>query len=360
MKIASIALAGVLATALTGCGGGSPTIKIPPPRPGIHFGFNEDRSVSAYSLQAELGMPIRRFPVAWGDVEPHPGKWIWSSYDANYRAMRSDGLKPLVVAVGAPCWATSSVSRCQGGLREPPDSSHDRDWAEYVRRLAGRYPGAIGIEIWNEPNIVPYFRPYPNPVRYTALLKEGYAAVKGVDPTMPVISGGLFPSAETGNFGVGDGQFLAAMYAAGARGSMDGIGAHPYPFGSPGEGYDIDAMRADVQRLRSVRDAASDSSTPIWITEMGVSTVSAPGYPPGESEGGQEHDLLALVGAVLEDGKIPVALIHRLIDAPYSPSSDAVGLVDSGFGVFRADGAPKEAACALSHEFRGSLPCPAR
>jgi polysaccharide biosynthesis protein PslG len=353
---AAILLAVLLVVAAGGCGG-STSVQVPPPSPGVEFGFNEDRSVPAYGLQAELGMPVRRMSVDWGAVEPRLGHWDWASYDSDYRAMRSSGLLPLLVAVGAPCWATDAESECERGVRQPPDQGHDLDWGEFVRRLADRYPSARAIEVWNEPNIVPYFRPYPDAVRFTALLKTAYEAVKSVDAKMPVVSGGLFPSPETGSFGIGDGQFLASMYAAGAAGFMDGIGAHPYPFGPPGEGYDIGATRADIERLREVRDAAGDSSTPIWITEMGVSTASAPGYPPGETEAGQKEDLLALVATVLEDRKIPVAIIHRLVDAPYDASGDAIALVDSGFGVFRTDGTPKQAACALSREFRGSLDC---
>jgi polysaccharide biosynthesis protein PslG len=353
---AAILLAAALATGGAGCSGAT-SVRVPPPIPGIEFGFNEDRSVPAYGLQAELGMPVRRMSVDWGAAEPRPGRWEWASYDSDYRAMRASGLLPLLVAAGAPCWATGAESECEQGVRKPPDQSHDREWGEFVRRLAARYPSARAIEVWNEPNIVPYFRPYPDAARFTTLLKTAYEAVKGVDPKMPVISGGLFPGAESGSFGIGDGQFLASMYAAGARGFMDGIGAHPYPFRPSGEGYDIEAAKTDIERLREVSDAAGDSSTPIWITEMGVSTASAPGYPTGKSEAGQKEDLLALVAMVLEDRKIPVAIIHRLVDAPYNASSDAVGLVDSGFGVFRADGTPKQAACALSREFRGSLAC---
>jgi hypothetical protein len=353
--IAVIVLTGAISASAAGCGGNGNS-GIPSPRSGVEFGFNEDVSVRDYRLQAELGMPIRRFPVAWGNVEPNPGTWNWASYDADYRAMQADGLSPLVVAVGAPCWATASQASCQRGLRRPPDPAHDGDWAEYVRRLAARYPSAVGVEIWNEPNIVPYFRPRPDPVRYVALLEAGYGAVKSVNPAMPVISAGLFPSAQSGSFGMADAQFLAGMYAAGAGGSMDGIGAHPYPFGV-GQTYDVNAMKADVERLRSVRDSAGDRSTPIWITEMGVSTASAPGYPAGESEQGQEDDLLSMVGAVLDDGKIPVALIHRLVDTPYNPAGGALALVEAGFGVFRADGSPKAAACGLSQEFHGSQSC---
>jgi polysaccharide biosynthesis protein PslG len=328
---------------------------------GTLFGFNEDATVGSYSLQAELGMQIRRFPVAWGDVERAPGVWSWTRYDRDYRSMRASGLTPLLVAVGAPCWAGPSAASCHGASPEPPDPAHDREWAEYVRRLIQRYPDAAGLEVWNEPNIVPNFRPRPDPARYTQLLEAAYTAAKGVDPRMPVISAGLFASPASGAYGVGDATFLAGMYAAGAKGSMDGIGAHPYPITSTASGgspsYDIGAMQDDIARLRAVRDAAGASSTPIWITEMGVSTQSAPGFPPGASESDQANDLLKLVTEVGRGEAIPVALIHRLVDPSYDPAGGALGRFEAGFGVFRSDGTPKLAACELSTAFHGSLTC---
>jgi hypothetical protein len=358
--LAAIALAVLLSASAIGCEFGDERSREEPgPRHPTSFGFNEDTHMRSYDLQADLAMPIRRFPVAWSDVEPAPGRWVWGRYDSDYRSMREEGLSPLIVAIGAPCWAAPARTACEAGLRGPPDPSHDADWAEYVRRLTARYPDAAGIEVWNEPNIGPYFSPGPDPVRYTALLKAAYRAVKRVDPKMRVISGGLFASSASGGFAISDEQFLAGMYGAGARGYMDGIGAHPYPTtqGGAGGNYDIEATEDAIDRLRSIRDAAGDTGIRIWITEMGISTASAPGFPPGESESGQAQELLGLVKFVRNDGHIPVALIHRLIDAPPNPSGGALGLVESGFGVFRADGVPKSSACALSDAFGGSLSC---
>jgi hypothetical protein len=234
-----------------------------------------------------------------------------------------------------------------------------------VRRLTSRYPAAVGIEVWNEPNVVPFFDPV-DPVRYTALLKEAFAAVKGVNPRMPVISGGLFASDGSGAYGMADNKFLSAMYAAGARGSMDAIGAHPYPITSgPSIEYDPAAIEEPLQRLRVARDAAHQSSTPIWITEMGVSTQTATGSPFGATEAQQADYLVRMVHEVEAEPDVRMALIHRLVDVPPPPVTPspfggppvAAVSVESGFGVFRADGSPKPAACALSRVFHGSLAC---
>jgi hypothetical protein len=256
-----------------------------------------------------------------------------------------------------------------GWTKRWPGPAFDSAWAEYVRRLAERYPEAIGIEVWNEPNITPSFQPV-DPARYAALLKEAYDAVKRVDPKMNVVSGGLFPSDTSGSYGMADNQFLAAMYAAGAKGHMDAIGAHPYPIVSGSNGasrYDPAGTEQALDRLRAVRNAAGASSTPIWITEMGVSTQTVAGSPPGATGVQQADYLLQVVHDVQAAPDVPVALIHRLIDVPAAPTGPFPyvtppipgqgGTVESGFGVFSSDGKPKQAACALSQEFHGSLHC---
>ena len=337
----------LLAASVSGCGAGSDA-------PDAEFGFNEDVVPGSLELQAELGMPVRRLKVPWSAVEEQRGRWRFARFDALYAEMRADELEPLILAVGAPCWTGSAGEPCTG----VPSPAFDREWSEYVRRLAVHYPDAVGIEIWNEQNAARMFPPHPDPARYTELLNAAYRAVKSADPEMPVVSGGLLPNPTTHRYAVGDAEFLRGMYAAGA--TMDGIGAHPYPLTAvPGGGsrYDLSAMEEGLERLRAVRDAAGESSTPIWITEMGLSTRPGVGFPPGLTESEQAVALLEMVRAAKEDPDVSLALVHRLVDARWTPGAGPLARVESGFGVFRADGAPKPAACALSDEFGGALSC---
>lgn len=323
-------------------------------------GFNEDPDPSRYSLQASLGMPVRRISVPWNGLQPAPDSWDWSQYDAQYSALLTAGLRPLIVAVAAPCWAHPAVA-CTPATQAPPDPQFDSAWAQYIGAVARRYPGAIGIEIWNEPNLNALFSPRADPARYAQLLQIAYEAVKNANPNMPVVSGGLFASSEGGPNGMADAEFLSGMYAAGANGFMDAIGAHPYPT-TEAEGaftgrYDPSAMERDLERLRRVRDLMGDASIPIWVTEAGVSTQSAPGAPTAASEDEQSAYLTSMVESGEHDSDVPVFLIHRLIDEPHDPSEGPLDLVEAGFGVFRSDGTPKPAACSLSEMFAGSLAC---
>jgi hypothetical protein len=230
-----------------------------------------------------------------------------------------------------------------------------------VRRLTERYPEAVGIEIWNEPNIAPTFPPYPDPNRFAALLEAAYGAVKDVDPELPVISGGLFPATATGRYGIADSQFLAELYKAGAGDWFDAIGVHPYPMvtdtpGAPAR-YDLVAMQQALDRIRAARDAAGYAGTPIWITEVGVSTASARGFPPGATQAEQARLLLAVVDTAEKADDVEVTLIHRLVDTDRPGGSSPLAAIETGFGVLDSSGEPKLAACALARRFKGSLAC---
>ncbi len=322
------------------------------------FGFNEWNDPSNYYLQPQLNMPVRRMLMGWNQVQPTAGTWDWSQSDTVYSALLAEGLKPLIVVQSAPCWANPALSCSTGTL--PPDPAHYAAWGQFMAALAARYPAAIGIEIWNEENLTGEWEPYPDPAAYTAVLKTAYQAIKRVNPAMPVVSGGLFVSPTSGPDGVGDTQFLSAMYAAGAKGFLDGIGIHPYPIAG---GWDGSPVRVDVptteqtlDSIRAVRDAAGASSTPLWITEIGVATQSIPGSAPAASELQQAEDLLMMLTEARADGDVRVALIHRLVDQPLYPGDPAAGY--DGYGVFNPDGTPKQAACQLSLLFGGTLDCP--
>ena len=101
---------------------------------------------------------------------------------------------------------------------------------------AHRYPGAVGFEIWNEPDAWNYWGrgllPI-DPVAYTNVLSSAHDAIKSVSPSMPVIGGALapYPTTVAGvHLSVND--FVGAMLRAGAADDMDGISLHPYPSGA--------------------------------------------------------------------------------------------------------------------------------
>jgi hypothetical protein len=324
------------------------------------FGFNTYTSPQTIAAQKLLGAPTQRIFVAWSTVEPAPGLWSWQQSDQQYQAIVAGGLRPLIDVFAAPCWARPSTG-CGAWYTGPPDPAYDPAWTDFVRRLSARYPKAIGVEIWNEPNLDVMFWPRADPVRYTKLLAEAYSAVKRTNRAMPVVSGGLAQSPLPGSVvgGEGDQPFLAAMYAAGARSSMDAIGAHPYPVAYNPDwtprAWDPAAMEQMLQRLRAAR-AAAGGRQPIWITEVGESTTAQYAYPPPVGPAQQAADLLTMINSAEADSDVPVMIIQSLQDlAPWNVN--AYNSILAGVGVFAWTWTPKPAACVLSHLWHGSLAC---
>jgi hypothetical protein len=337
------------------------------------FGFNAYITPTTVRYQRAVGANVTRLIVPWSQVEPQPGQWNWSTVDQQYGEIIRGGLRPLLVVFGPPCWAEA---QCNVAFASPPMRSADGSWSAYVRALTARYPDAVGVEVWNEPNLASAFYPQADPKRFTQLLSEAYRAVKSVNPSMPVISGGVAMNDATGAGSVGYASrtFLEGMYAAGARRWMDGLAIHVYPSDTTNTGslvWNPGALSRWLAQVRAVGHAADAPDVPIWITEMGVSTTTEPGFPAAVSPEVQASDLMTMLQTARGDPAVRAVLIDTLQDAAPDVVQDLVSdllgplinydvfynQVIEGLGVFHTDWTPKPAACQISKAFSGSLSC---
>ncbi len=336
----------------------------PVAQPALQLGFNTYTAPRTVTEQREVGAKVSRLFVDWSVVEPSHGTWSWQQSDQQYAELIAAGLHPEIVAFTAPCWARPSTDCSNPYFTGPPDPAYMQDWVTYIHDLAVRYPAAAAIEVWNEPNLDQYFLPRSDPARFTALLKAAYAAIKAVNGSMPVISGGLLlsppiPGSGQVSGGYGPEQFLTAMYADGAKRSMDALGVHIYPSdyvnGAPAT-WDPAAMQTWLGQIGTVRSAAGEGSQPIWITEMGVSTATEPGWPAATTPQQQATDMSQMIQIARANPSIRTAIIHGLEDQSLG-YSDPDNAVNAGWGIFTSDGTAKPAACAVSRLFAGALSC---
>lgn len=342
----------------------------------VLFGFNTYTNDLTTGLQRALGVPVQRMFVRWSQVQRAPGVWDWSEYDTEYKVATTTGIRPLVVADDSPCWARTSGACSGGAIEGPPDAARDADWREFLRRLTERYPAALGIEIWNEPNLTSEWSLNPNPERYAQLLQQAYETIKATNPVMPVVSGGLLANdvEGVGSGGMGDRTFVQRLFAAGAGRFMDAFGVHPYPEARMPDGsqrWDPAIANQTVADLRGIIAAAGFPNMPVWITEVGESTGSQPGFPAAVTPQQQAADLVRILQDAVRTKAIPVVVIHTLGDTQSNAleqgfdnlSQPTTGIsvfyngVGSGFGVYDSDNKPKPAACAISRELGGTLAC---
>jgi hypothetical protein len=321
------------------------------------FGFN-DNSVLAGRAGADdvarlaegTGAGILRMTFDWRHAEPARGVYDFGPYDAIYNAALKRGIHPLFILLWAPPWATDSLLGCGGDCRQPPSPRFDGDWRGIAGMLAKRYPKLAGIEIWNEPNEKTFWRPQPDPARYADLLAQAHDAIKAVNPSMRVLGGAVANRAQGIDGNVASAQFVRSLYDHGARGKMDGLSLHPYE-----PGANVGDVLSDVDAIRSVRDQAGDRGTPLWVTEIGLSTSGPDGAPLHVDENGQAGRLVDVFRALRSAPGVQAVLVHTLIDPgdAHDPAN-----TEAGFGIVRGDLSVKPAYCPLARAVGVKGRCP--
>ncbi|MDM8521616.1 glycosyl hydrolase family 18 protein [Anaerolineales bacterium HSG6] len=248
-----------------------------------------------------LGFNWVKFQMAWKDVEPGQGGYSWGMWDEIINAYNANGIQVMLSIPKAPDWA-----RPPGDDRSVEGPPQDPAlYAQFVAHVAARYPGRVqAIEVWNEQNL--WYeaggRGRINAGTYTNLLQLSYNAIKSVNPDMIVMSGALTPAGNVGDLATDDIDYLNQMYANGAKGHFDVLGAHPSGFlcpamgqwttvtpeeavGDPGHGTFTNRHHSwcflgTMEGYRNVMVANGDSAKSISPTEFGwaVTGNPQPGY----------------------------------------------------------------------------------
>ncbi len=213
-----------------------------------------------------------RFDFLWTAIEPNAGQFQWKQYDAIVAAVKSHGFTILGEFNATPTWARGTA--CTASDKCPPADM--AAWQDFIRNVVTRYKSSVGYwEVWNEPNLRGSWQTGPDPASYTQVLKAAYPAVKQADPNGVVVSGGLAPAGQLTSDAYPPLDFLKGMYAAGAQGSFDAFGLHPYtyPFtpDTPASYNNYFSMGA----FYDVMVANGDANKQIWSTEAGAPTGTA-------------------------------------------------------------------------------------
>ena len=287
-----------------------------------------------------IGIDSIRFDADWAMVQPDsPRKFDWTELDQAVDSARAAGMSVDLIIDGCPPWAALSGTRDD----QTPVPASPHNYARWAASVAARYaPRGVNLfEIWNEPNAADTWSPRASPSAYTADLIAAYSAIKAVDRSAFIISGGLAPAATNGrDFSPID--FLKAMYADGAKGSFDALGYHAYSY--PALPYTYEPWSAWSQMdktnpsLRSIMKDNGDNNKPIWITEFGAPTEG----PDGVGETAQAAAISQAISAVRITSWLGALYVYTWQDSGNSPDTD-----EDWFGILTARGKPKLAYAAI-------------
>jgi polysaccharide biosynthesis protein PslG len=215
-----------------------------------------------------LGVTWVRHDVAWDVAEPAPGRMNWAPTDAVVIDALRRGLSILYTISYTPAWANGGHADHRYAPTDPAQ------FGAFAGKVAARY-GQFGVhayEIWNEPNIS-YWKPRPDPARYTAVLRAAASAIRRADPAATIITGGTSPAGDSGTT-FSPHSWLRALYANGAKPWFDAVGHHPYVDSDVGPtstdpGNPWFQMAGSTPSLRSIEIENGDADKRIWATEVG-------------------------------------------------------------------------------------------
>lgn len=243
-----------------------------------------------------------RFELNWSQIEtPSKGTFVWTTYDRLVLDVEERGFQLLLALLWAPGWA-------QSGTAIYPDNNSDL--ADFATAAVERYKpgGSVGSnvrvwEVWNEPNIKPFWdatvgmNGATSRAKYAGMLEAAYDAIKAEDTDATVLMAGLAPFGTYGDANA-DGinqrtYFEGLIETNGVGDKMDGVAWHTY-VSTDVQDYDVSIysgwsdLEDNTPSVRSILEDNSLEDLPIWVTEHGI-PIGQTGtkYPAGVTEQAQ-------------------------------------------------------------------------
>jgi hypothetical protein len=228
---------------------------------------------------ARGGATYVRSLFEWRIAQPQEdGPYRWGRFDSLVLHSALHGMQVLPVVIGSPDYVARRPSL------QPRSREDLRRFQAYLTALAHRY-GPDGTfwrslpivpytpvthwQIWNEPNLHNYWKGALKPASYAKFVSIARDALRSADPSAQVVLAGM-PETKSG---LPMSNYLKGLYGVkGFRKSVDAIAAHSYATNAKGV---LRTMRIE----RRVMDKAGDTSTPLWVTEIGWATDGPKDHP---------------------------------------------------------------------------------
>ncbi len=344
-----------------------PLMAGPHAAPGLNVSIYDQNPQPVITWMDDLGAKWALHQLSWYQIEPQKGVYRWDKIDAAVDALYKAGVRIILHPVQSPQWAW-------GGADKVTYPTNPDDFGRFMTLAAQRYKGkVVGYQIWNEPNIAQEAGQYVVAARYAAILKEGYNAVKSVDPRAVVIAAALTPTGVNDpSVAVDDLLFLKRLYAYNKgelKGYFDVLGAHPgsnanppedlYPDKpGPGPGWNNHASFyfRRIEQLRQVMAENGDAQKQMWLTEFGWTSTTDPAPGFGYAAQNSEQEQADYIGQAFRMGRdrypwmgpmILFQLNFALPNITSDPMDERIG-----WGILRRDGSKRPSYFAVQQYAR--------
>jgi hypothetical protein len=260
-----------------------PRIACAGPEIGVHstLAFDRDpehRAETVAAIRRFLHPQVIRDGLLWNLIEPVEGRRNWRRTDSLVEELRAAGIEPLLVVSGSPSWANGvPESMPRHEFHVPPQGpaldAWLQDYTDFLAAAVQRYHDYVKRwEIWNEPNLVQFWGPRPDPVAYRKVYETLRATILRVDPTAEVAVGGLGGLTATSPPSIPGLKFLHRL--TGTRPPIDAVAIHPYSTDDHPPWVHIPGEN-NFDNIQQVRDqlAADTARASIWVTEWGWSSA---------------------------------------------------------------------------------------
>jgi hypothetical protein len=245
-------------------------------------------------LATDAGFHWQKTLFQWREIETTAkGQFNWTESDRVVKASQDAGVAGVDIIARLdfePMWARKDQAH-----NGPPDNY--QDYWDFVSAFVSRYRSGSplgrvrAIEVWNEPNLDREWGNQPvnadSAADYVRLLGGAYQAAHAADSDVVVLTAGLSPTGVTDGHSADDLDYLKWMYAAGARGKFDALGAHAntqapevaVPLGSLKNFPHPSFYFRRVEQLRQVMIDNGDAAKQMWLVEWGWTSDSVhPAY----------------------------------------------------------------------------------
>jgi hypothetical protein len=296
--------------------------------------------------QASLGVGLIRQTFDWAEIEKTPGHYDFSVHDGYMAATARHGIEVLPILFRPPPFHSSAPPVPRRGTYPP---RHPASMGAFGAAIARRYgpngsfwaqnPGLPKVpirayQIWNEPNLPPYWPSGPSAKQYAGLLRGAAAGIKRADPRAEIVTAGI-PDSRLSRPGYL--KYIQALYKAKGKLGFDTLALNPYARSRK-------ELEKKLRDVRAIMNHNRDHRAAIRATELGWSDIG-PRSPFRVGASGQSARIstsLPLLSKLRRKLRLKGFVYYSWKDAPPYPPlyQDFWGLHT---GLLTIDGRPKPA-----------------